>query len=893
MSTILRLAAPHRRRIASLRQKPAYLAKTTPPWLPGLLLTFVLTAPAWLLFLHPNLNLWALYDGPIHLFVSYSVQQHITSGDWYPRWFAEHYGGYGYPYPNFYALASYYLTVLLASLLPGIGIYGGLQLAGVIGALGLISGIYTLGWQLWRHGPAALFASAIVAYAPYPLPPNLFLRAAIPEMLGQALLVWLLVSCTGLWFAAVERRRLTMWWWFTGAISVALMLTHNISALMGAFITPAWIVCLWLWRPNRQALLLLSGAALGAAMLTSFFWLPALKETALMQAERIHGGEVNYRNWFLSWPGHHSSYWGLQMRSVWTRGFPIDLHLIYPYVWSSGPVPLSLWQGVLFLGALFALALTTTPLRRMRSTALKQLHPIPQHPRLLVLTIGFGLFLALACYSQSFDWALPLWERLPPLRALQFPFRLLAPAGYGIAAAAGGALTLWAASNRRAWLATSLAVVGLGVAGVGGYFVPIAPEVSQQNLAFMPLQSGFSRVVALDPDRLFFHTGEFLPKTAHLTTWHEGEARGFWLYEHMFPEAAWLGGRVTVWHSNVAIRQLSGGTLWTSTDVTVAGDEPAVLAFHQLAFAGWRAWVDDRPVPATPAPLIETQAIQPGFLLVAVPPGEHRVAIRFGPSGPRLAGATISLLGCLALAAWALTAAQRSTTPRQRFVLGGAGLVIALGVFVVSVRLVLPLWPPPTGQPPQRIIVANLIEDVLAGQATVQAPTGTALGPDRFLDVRYLSVLAQDRPLRDVGPRARRWLKMHPPAAVTVALTLPANAYLQTGIVLDPAMWEAPLGDGVRFIATITPAGGPETTLFDIPNHPRAQGEHRRWIDVVADLRPWAGQQVQLTLRTDGRQDPANDWAGWGEPVIVQLDSLTGARLLQSSARIQEVTYRP
>ena len=111
--------------------------------------------------------------------------------------------------------------------------------------------------------------------------------------------------------------------------------------------------------------------------------------------------------------------------------------------------------------------------------------------------------------------------------------------------------------------------------------------------------------------------------------------------------------------------------------------------------------------------------------------------------------------------------------------------------------------------------------------------------------------------------------------------------------MLDPAMWQAPLGDGARFVATITPAGGPETTLFDIPNHPRAQGEHRRWIDVVADLRPWAGEHVQLTLRTAGRQDPANDWAGWAEPVIVQLDPLTGARLLQSSARIQEVTYRP
>ena len=878
MSTILRPAAPYGRRIASLWRNPVHFAATAPPWLPGLLLALVLTPPVWLPMLHPDLNLWAVHDGPVHLARAHMFEQHLAQGDWYPRWFAEHYGSYGYPYLNFYAPAIYYLTVLLAWLLPGEGVYGGMQLVGVIGALGMISGVYALGWKLWRHGPAAFFASAIVAYAPYPIAINFFVRGAIPETVAAGSIVWLLVAGTGLWFAAAEDRRVTPWVLLTGAIAVVLLLTHNLSAILGAFITPVWLGCLWLWRPNRRALILLVGAAVGAAVLTAFFWLPALLEIALVQVDQIHSGGVNYRNWFLTWPGYHSPFWGLQERAPWTRGFPIDLHLVYAH-WLHGPPPLSLWQGVLLLGALFALALTATPLGRRRAAMLRRPSPVPRALRLSILTIGFGLLLTLVCYSQSFDWALPLWERLLPLRTIQFPFRLLTFVACGLALAAGGALTLWLAQSRRTWVATCVVAAALGIAGVGGRSVPLNPELS--------------RTVSLAPGGLYVSTAEFLPKTAHFTTWHEDEARGFWLYERMFPEAAWLGGRVTVWHGNVAIRQLAGGSLWTSTDVTVVGDEPAVLAFHQFAFAGWRAWVDDRPVPATPAPWIETQAIQPGFLLVTVPPGEHRVAIRFGPSGPRLVGATITLLGFLTLAGWVLNTARRRTMPRHRFALSGAGLVIVLGVIVVSVRSVLPLWPPPADQPQQRILVSNVIEDLLAGQATVQAPTGTDLGPDRFLDVRHLSVLAQDRPLRDVGPRARRWLKLHPPAAVTVALTLPANAYLQTGIVLDPAMWQAPLGDGVRFIATITPAGGPETTLFDIPNHPRAQGEHRRWIDVVADLRPWAGQQVQLTLRTDGRQDPANDWAGWGEPVIVQLDSLTGARLLQSSARIQEVTYRP
>ena len=288
MSTILRLAAPHGRRMASLWRNPAALAATAPPWLPGLLLALVLTAPAWLPVLHPDLSLPQLHDGTTHLVRAYSLQQHIASGDWYPRWFAEHYGSYGYPALNFYASATYYLTVLLAWLLPIVGIYGGMQLVGAIAALGMISGVYTLGWQLWRHGPAALFATAIVAYAPYPLALNLFLRGAIPEVVGAGLLIWLLVGCTGLWLAAVEGRQLTAWWLLTGTVTAALLLTHNISALLGAPITSAWVGCLWLWRPNRRALIRLGGAALGAAVLTAFFWLPALLEMPLVQLDRIH-----------------------------------------------------------------------------------------------------------------------------------------------------------------------------------------------------------------------------------------------------------------------------------------------------------------------------------------------------------------------------------------------------------------------------------------------------------------------------------------------------------------------------------------------------------------------------------------------------------------------------
>ena len=81
--------------------------------------------------------------------------------------------------------------------------------------------------------------------------------------------------------------------------------------------------------------------------------------------------------------------------------------------------------------------------------------------------------------------------------------------------------------------------------------------------------------------------------------------------------------------------------------------------------------------------------------------------------------------------------------------------------------------------------------------------------------------------------------------------------------------------------------------MVDVALNPRARGEQRRWVDVVADLGPWAGRRVRLTLRTEGRQDPTNDWAGWGAPAVVRLDALTAARLQESARQTAALALRP
>ena len=80
--------------------------------------------------------------------------------------------------------------------------------------------------------------------------------------------------------------------------------------------------------------------------------------------------------------------------------------------------------------------------------------------------------------------------------------------------------------------------------------------------------------------------------------------------------------------------------------------------------------------------------------------------------------------------------------------------------------------------------------------------------------------------------------------------------------------------------------------MVDVVLNPRARGEQRRWVDVVADLGPWAGRTVAVRLATEGRADPAYDWAGWGNPAVVRADALTAARLRESARQTAALALR-
>jgi hypothetical protein len=88
-------------------------------------------------------------------------------------------------------------------------------------------------------------------------------------------------------------------------------------------------------------------------------------------------------------------------------------------------------------------------------------------------------------------------------------------------------------------------------------------------------------------------------------------------------------------------------------------------------------------------------------------------------------------------------------------------------------------------------------------------------------------------------------------------------------MALRPEAWYTDYGDGVRFAVDIATAGTRPVEIYGQRLNPRANADERRWVEVRLPLAAYLGQSIEITLRTDPVDDVRNDWAGWGNPMVV------------------------
>jgi hypothetical protein len=416
--------------------------------------------------------------------------------------------------------------------------------------------------------------------------------------------------------------------------------------------------------------------------------------------------------------------------------------------------------------------------------------------------------------------ATPLWSAISLLDTVGFPFRFLGPAALlGALATAPLALLRW----------------GNGIAAAGAVVFAVAglarlPIVERPIDRMLLTPAGVVRWEYVDRAVGTTFAQEYLPAGV-ATVWR-------WPADGFLPPAEVRDPPLT------AARLLRFGV--GSLDLAVRADQPTALRLHAFAVPGWTATLDGAPTA-----LGETGPLR--LLTVAVPAGEHRIALRYGATPVRTAGALLSALSLLILVAVAV--------PRRRarpLALAGTTLAL-LAVGAVALR-----GPPLTESTlaPADLGALRLLGGAIAQQDAAEY-TATlfwqALGQPPDLPIGLRLVLGDEVVAESVG--RPRWSTASTAWWTTNEIVREERRLrLRPGTPPGAARVEAVVGTQQAPVGRLTVAGRP-------PEPPVPEGLGRAdglrllagWRSPERVLAPGATVEVTFEWVADGQ--PSDDYA--------------------------------
>jgi hypothetical protein len=221
------------------------------------------------------------------------------------------------------------------------------------------------------------------------------------------------------------------------------------------------------------------------------------------------------------------------------------------------------------------------------------------------------------------DSSKAIWDTVPGMPFVQFPWRFLGIASFGLSFAGA---SLIGCAPVRGWLESVLAtvLVALVVASGWSWFGPAAMYLVKDEVL------ASEREVASTRHGLF----DFMPQSVDLERFPTSPP------ERPPPAAEILEGRALVREPRKTSRRVTFG-------VEVQGTDPATVRINTYRFPGWTLRVDGKKVSGVSIddPL--------GRLHLRVPTGLHRVSASFENTPVRSISEGLSLLGVIAAMTWA------------------------------------------------------------------------------------------------------------------------------------------------------------------------------------------------------------------------------------------------
>lgn len=550
-------------------------------------------------------------DSPFLLFRLYELLANLRAGVFPVRWMPDAAYGLGYPFFNYYAALPYYL----AAAFKAYGLSYIASLKAVQGLGFLLAGLALYGWarRTLNSQAGATLAAVAYTFAPFHMV-NVYVRGdSLSEFWAfvfYPLILWAVLRTAE---RPTPGRAALL-----AATYAGLLLTHNISALIFTpFILLYALIHLFLVnseqrgrraadgrpqtpdisssivrRSSRVVCAIAAGLLWGLA-LAAWFWLPALAEGGDVQLGVVTTGYFNYAEHFRS-------------------ADLVQPGLLFNYDTGGPSTPFTMGLVQAALTVLGALALIAHLLRRRAD--------------------GQALFILIGLVLSTFmitPLSRPLWDHLPLLPFVQFPWRFLSVQALFSALAIGGLALPLASRPRLAAIGLYGLTVLLAVSALAG----LRPE-------FLPLSDADVSAEQLQLYEVF---------TGNIGTTIRAEYLPRWTIPRPYTSPQLIHGQPTA--ARVLSGQAQAERLWqrpTAQAWRVRADGDGVrLAFPTLYWPGWQASVDGQPAQLRPAEHL-------GWIVVDVPAGEHEVRLSLGRT-PLRAGAealsALALLPALALLA--------------------------------------------------------------------------------------------------------------------------------------------------------------------------------------------------------------------------------------------------
>ncbi|MBN1283797.1 MAG: hypothetical protein JXB47_00200 [Anaerolineae bacterium] len=401
----------------------------------GLLVMLILALlSAWPFLVRPGLPRET--DAELHVFRTAELIYCIEHGVIYPRWAPNFWYGYGYPFFNYYGSATYYLAAGFG-LLTGSGAVGGVRFVFVLGQVLAGVGTYAFVRRRW-NACAGVVAGTVYVYSPYVALIDPHMRGDLAEAFALGLLPVVFWA-----FDRVLRRGHKYDSIIAAGALAALIFTHNLMAVIIFALLVGWLLWAWLltrrrasYGPQRWGQTWIT-LGLGV-LLAGFFWAPVLLESGAVQLNRLTGpGHFDYQNHFVGLGELLAPSPPLDLAAA-NPAFLFNLGLVtwvlallgcavlVVQAWRGAPplpgsaATLDTWQRRLSTGRMTALAFAPGGLRDI----------------LYFAAVGAALIFLMTPASAF------IWQAVPYMPVLQFPWRLLGAASFCLAVLAG-ASTRW------------------------------------------------------------------------------------------------------------------------------------------------------------------------------------------------------------------------------------------------------------------------------------------------------------------------------------------------------------------------------------------------------------------------------------------------------------------